>query len=147
MAYFSTKTWEHAFSCCFRQWRAKSHCRLLHGYALTVRIEFMANELDEQNWVVDFGMLKSFKEQLESVFDHKLVIAADDPLASALLDLQHVYAAASVVTLPAVGCEAFAEYIHVMGDQWLIDNKLDNRVRVHLVEVSEHGANSAVYFG
>jgi 6-pyruvoyltetrahydropterin/6-carboxytetrahydropterin synthase len=107
----------------------------------------MANELDEQNWVVDFGMLKSFKEQLESVFDHKLVIAADDPLASALLDLQHVYAAASVVTLPAVGCEAFAEYIHVMGDQWLIDNKLDNRVRVHLVEVSEHGANSAVYFG
>jgi 6-pyruvoyltetrahydropterin/6-carboxytetrahydropterin synthase len=147
MAYFSTKTWEHAFSCCFRQWRAKSHCRLLHGYAFTVRVEFAARELDANNWVVDFGQLKDFKRQLEDVFDHKLVIAADDPMASALLDLQHVYGMAAVVTLPSVGCESFAAYIYTMAEQWLIDNKQDNRVNVHVVEVSEHGANSAIYSG
>ena len=39
----STKTYGHeeGLSCCFRQWRAThSHCRLLHGYALSFRLTF-----------------------------------------------------------------------------------------------------------
>src|SRR5262245_56270238 len=81
MTYVSTKTYGHdiGLSCCFRQWRAESHCRFFHGYALGVRIEFEASELDKYNWVVDFGGLKSFKGWLENTFDHKLLVAHDDP--------------------------------------------------------------------
>lgn len=50
MAYLSTKTYGHevGLSATFRQWRAKSHCRLLHGYSLSFRFEFEANTLDDK---------------------------------------------------------------------------------------------------
>ena len=78
--YKSTKTFGHeiGLSACFRQWRADSHCRFLHGYALAIKFVFAANELDVRNWVVDFGSLKSLKSQLEDTFDHKLLVAEND---------------------------------------------------------------------
>ena len=34
-----------------------AHCNLIHGYAL--QFEFLGgDELDERNWIVDFGGLK-----------------------------------------------------------------------------------------
>ena len=59
------------YSTCFRQWRADSHCKFLHGYALEFKITF-AGELDQRNWVMDFGGLKDFKLFLEKTFDHTL---------------------------------------------------------------------------
>src|SRR4051812_22439004 len=78
----STKTYPHSIglSCCFRQWRAlHSHCRFLHGYALQVKLTFVAQTLDERNWVVDFGGLKDIKERLTELLDHKTIVARDDP--------------------------------------------------------------------
>ena len=50
MSYKSTKLFE-GFSCCFRQWRAtKTHCRFLHGYAVSFKVTF-EGELDHRNWV------------------------------------------------------------------------------------------------
>ena len=46
---------------------------------LTAKFWFGANELDENNWVVDFGGLKGLKEKLKNQFDHTTCIAADDP--------------------------------------------------------------------
>ena len=57
-------------SCAFRQPQAKAHCQFLHGYRLTAKFWFEANELDENNWVVDFGALKGLKQLLEKQFDH-----------------------------------------------------------------------------
>jgi len=55
----STKTYNHneGLSCCFRQWRADSHCKLLHGYALAFKFVFATRELDARNWCYDFGGL------------------------------------------------------------------------------------------
>lgn len=146
MPYISTKTWGHevGLSCCFRQWRADSHCRFLHGYALSVRVEFEAEVLDVRNWVVDFGGLKSFKGMLEDTFDHKLLVAEDDPLKDDLATLAGL-GAADVVVIPATGCERFAEFIFGAAETWLQDNGYGERVTVRLVEVKEHGANSAIY--
>lgn len=146
MPYISTKTWGHevGLSCCFRQWRADSHCRFLHGYALSVRVEFEAEVLDVRNWVVDFGGLKSFKGMLEDTFDHKLLVAEDDPLKDDLAMLAGL-GAADVVVIPATGCERFAEFIFGAAETWLQDNGYGERVTVRLVEVKEHGANSAIY--
>lgn len=144
--YKSTKTYGHeqGLSCVFRQWRAQSHCRFLHGYALKVHIEFEAGELDARRWVVDFGSLKSFKGWLENTFDHKLLIAEDDPQKGRLEALGGMNLA-QIVIVPATGCEAFAELIYGGAEIWLCDNGYAPRVRVHSVTVSEHGANSATY--
>lgn len=146
MTYRSTKTFGHeiGLSACFRQWKAESHCRLLHGYALAIRLEFEAEELDVRNWVVDFGSLKSLKGMLEDTFDHKLLVAEDDPHKDDLCMLQGL-GLAEVVVVPATGCEKFAELIYECVEVWLSDNGYAPRCRIVKVEVSEHGANSAIF--
>ena len=88
--FYSTKTYnnDRGLSCAFRQWRAEhSHCKLIHGYSLGFKVIFECDELDERNWVMDFGGLKKFKNWLEDMFDHTLVIAEDDPQRGALEEL------------------------------------------------------------
>ena len=80
--YLSTKTYgnDRGLSCTFRQWRSShSHCSLIHGYSLGIKLIFESETLDDRNWVMDFGGLKAFKEWSEYMFDHTLVIGEDDP--------------------------------------------------------------------
>jgi 6-pyruvoyltetrahydropterin/6-carboxytetrahydropterin synthase len=145
--YRSSKTYGHevGLSAAFRQWRADSHCRLVHGYALAVHVEFSAEELDVRNWVVDFGGLKSFKQGLEDTFDHKLLVAEDDPKL-ALFEEMESQGVAEIVIVPATGCEAFARLIYGYAEIWLKDAGYGDRVSVEYVRVMEHGANSATYY-
>lgn len=142
----SSKTFGHnlGLSCCFRQHKAQSHCRLLHGYALEIRVEFQAEELDARNWVVDFGSLKSFKGRLEDTFDHKLLVAEDDPELDFLCSLAGM-GLAEVVVVEATGCERFAKLIYEFAQLWLQDNGYSGRCKVASVEVREHAGNSAIY--
>lgn len=146
MVYRSSKTYGHdiGLSACFRQHRAESHCRFFHGYALSIHLEFEASELDIRNWVVDFGGLKPLKAILEDTFDHKLLVAEDDPFLDEIKEMQNV-GLAQVIEVPATGCEAFAHMIYEVAAQWLIDAGYAPRVRMHHVTVKEHGANSATY--
>lgn len=144
--YRSTKTYGHevGLSACFRQWRAESHCSKLHGYALAVSIEFEARELDETGWVMDFGALKPIKQYLVELFDHKLLIACDDPAYAQFVILEREGLAQVRFMGGGVGCEAFAAHILGYVQGWLITEGHDPRVRVAQVEVREHGANSAI---
>lgn len=146
--YKSTKRYGHeiGLSCCFRQHRADSHCRLLHGYALSFKFTFCTedDDLDVRNWVVDFGGLKSLKAMLEDTFDHTLLVADDDPKREALLELGKL-GLARVVCVPATGCEAAARMVFSCTKQWLRDAGYAGRVWLESVEVAEHGANSAIY--
>lgn len=146
MTFLSTKTYGHelGLSAVFRQWRADSHCNQLHGYALSFRFVFEATELDYRNWVMDFGGLKGLKELLQEQFDHKLVVAEDDPELETILNLVDK-GVADVQIVEAVGCEKFAELAASFADTVLYENKLHTRVKVVEVECSEHGANSAIY--
>lgn len=143
----STKTYGHelGLSACFRQWRAESHCRLLHGYALAFTFVFEADELDHRNWVVDFGGLDRLKSHLRSLFDHKLCIAKDDPVFEELRSLESK-GLAKVTVFERVGCEAFAEVGFKIAAHFLLQD-VGVRVRVVSCEVREHGANSAIYIG
>jgi 6-pyruvoyltetrahydropterin/6-carboxytetrahydropterin synthase len=144
--YRSTKTYGHeiGLSACFRQWRAQSHCQFLHGYPLAFRFEFETNELDARNWVVDFGSLKSLKGMLEDLFDHKTVVAKDDPKISIFRELE-VAGLIQLRVVPATGCEAFAALVAGATDVWLTDNGYAPRVRLVSVECREHGGNSAIF--
>jgi 6-pyruvoyltetrahydropterin/6-carboxytetrahydropterin synthase len=146
MTYLSTKTYGHelGLSAVFRQWKATSHCNQLHGYSLSFRFVFEATELDHRNWVVDFGGLKGLKMALQYHFDHKTVVAEDDPKRKELEALQEL-GVADVVIVSAVGCEKFAELAADLATSELTALGLGERVRVAEVECSEHGANSAIY--
>lgn len=148
MAFQSTKTYGHnlGFSCAFRQWRADSHCKYIHGYSIAVKFVFEADELDARNWVVDFGSLKSLKGWLENMFDHKTAVAFDDPYLE-WFEEAHKRGIIDMVMVPATGCESFAKMIFEATEVWLVDNGYAPRCRLKSVEVMEHGANSAVYTG
>lgn len=146
MTFQSTKTYGHeiGMSAAFRQWRADSHCKYLHGYALAVGFIFETEEVDVRNWVVDFGSLKTLKQMLQDTFDHKLLVAEDDPAIEWYREAQRL-GIADVVVLPALGCERFAQLIFECAEVWLSDNGYTPRCKLVQVEVREHGANSAIY--
>jgi 6-pyruvoyltetrahydropterin/6-carboxytetrahydropterin synthase len=148
MPYQSTKTYGHniGLSACFRQPHANhSHCRFLHGYSLAFRFTFQAAELDERNWVVDFGGLKPLKKWLEDTFDHKVVLDEHDPMMYHFETLQTV-GVAELTVLDGVGVEMFAKHAYNFADK-LVREMTDNRCWVVSVECMEHGANSAIYYG
>lgn len=144
--YLSTKkfTRELGLSAAFRQHRADSHCRYLHGYSLEILVVFAAATLDARNWVVDFGSLKDFKQVLVDNFDHKTVIAEDDPEIEWFREAER-RGICKLNVLPSVGCESFARMVYEAFDAMLESHGYGGRVQVVEVEVSEHGANSAIY--
>lgn len=171
--YLSTKTYgnDRGLSCCFRQWRSThSHCSLLHGYSIGIRLIFESETLDDRNWVMDFGGLKAFKEWADWQFDHTLVVAEDDPHLSkfielAKLGLQDQGGICDLRIVPAVGCEKFAElayktmqnilelyqnghdWIHPNGTRFSARYPVGQGVKLKSVEVFEHEGNSAIYEG
>ena len=146
MKHQSTKTYgnDRGFSCAFRQPKAThSHCSLIHGYSLGFKFIFEADELDQNNWVYDFGNCKWIKKYLEDTFDHTLAVDKNDPKLNDLLQLEEK-GLARVVQLEGVGCEKFAEHVYKFVASE-VKNQTNDRVRLASVEVFEHGSNSAVY--
>ena len=109
--YISTKTYKHLGPVAYRQWRADSHCNLIHGYALSFHFEFEADTLDARNWVADYGGLKELKKQMEDQFDHTLLVAEDDPELETYKMLQEKNLA-KLTILPRLGCEGLADQIY-----------------------------------
>jgi 6-pyruvoyltetrahydropterin/6-carboxytetrahydropterin synthase len=147
MPYQSTKTYGHniGLSACFRQPNAHSHCKFLHGYSLGFKFTFQAAELDERNWVVDFGGLKPLKKWLEDTFDHKVVLDREDPMLYKFAELENA-GLAELTLLDGVGVEMFSKHAYNFADK-LVREMTDNRCWVISVECAEHGANSAIYYG
>ena len=176
--FYSTKTYgnDRGLSCCFRQWRAShSHCSTLHGYSIGIKLIFECETLDDKNWCMDFGGLKSFKAWADYMFDHTLVIAHDDPhleffkqmalidtnwtLPETGLDEMKVdrnnfepYQRGSLCDLrivEGVGCEMFAKMCYDKMAELLASGNMrypiNPNVRIKSAEVFEHGANSAIY--
>ena len=148
--FYSTKTYgnDRGLSCCFRQWGAThSHCSLLHGYSIGIKLIFECDTLDDKNWCMDFGGMKEFKAWADYMFDHTLVIARDDPEFETLNALDSKLADVRVVD--GVGCEMFAKLCFDKMDEILVNGltryPINPTVRIKSVEVFEHGANSATY--
>lgn len=141
--YQSTKIIELG-SCAFRQPNAKSHCRHIHGYRLLSKIWFNCNELDENNWVMDFGGLKDLKFQLEHTFDHTLVVDERDPLINLFRQLAAADAVKLVIMKDGVGIERFAKFVFEHANHF-VKQQTNGRVWVSKVEVWEHEKNSAIF--
>jgi 6-pyruvoyltetrahydropterin/6-carboxytetrahydropterin synthase len=170
--YLSTKTYgtDRGLSCCFRQWRADhSHCSLIHGYSIGIKLIFESETLDEKNWVMDFGGLKAFKEWADWQFDHTMCVAQDDPHLQTFKQLNKVNGGfndsgvCDLRIVPGVGCEKFAElafrtmheilaayqagrgWTHPDGRVFEARYPVGAGVQLRSAEVFEHAGNSAVY--
>jgi len=153
--YLSTKLFEN-YSVAIRQWKAAhSHCELLHGYALKFKVWFASNEsdidkqLDEMNWIVDFGGFKDppigngLKDWMNYMWDHTTLIQADDPYRSYFEALQ-VEGLAKVHFLEKMGAESCAKLVYDKFNDVL--SKTDAaRCKVIKVECFETDKNSAIY--
>jgi 6-pyruvoyltetrahydropterin/6-carboxytetrahydropterin synthase len=149
----STKVFD-GFSCVFRQWKAEgTHCKYVHGYGVSFKVWF-EGQLDEKNWVWDFGGMKRAKGTIDGMnpkawmdymFDHTMIITEDDPFIESF-KLMGQAGAAQVRILPAVGAEKFAEYIFNKLQEF-INEETAGRVKIIRVEFLEHGRNTAIYEG
>ena len=149
--FLSTKLFD-GYSCVFRQWKAEgTHCRFLHGYGVSFRVWF-AGELDERNWVWDFGGMKRAKgtidgknpkEWMDYMFDHTTIVAIDDPYRSYFHNMDKE-GLIQLRLLPAVGAEQFAKFIYEKLNTF-VQAETDDRVKVTKVEFMENSKNSACY--
>ena len=140
------------FSTVFRQWKAETtHCRFVHGYGISFKVYF-EGDLDERNWVWDFGGMKRAKTQIDGkspkdwmdyMFDHTMVIAEDDPWKEAFLQMEEA-GVAQVRVIPATGAEKFAEFVFNKINEF-VQTETENRVKVVKVKFMEHGKNAAYY--
>jgi len=149
----STKLFD-GFSCVFRQWKAEgTHCRFLHGYGVSFRVWF-EGELDEKNWVWDFGGMKRAKgtidnmnpkEWMDYMFDHTTVIAEDDPGIGGFKTMDQL-GIIQLRVIPAVGAEQFAKFIFEKLNTF-VQEETSGRVKIARVEFMEHAKNTAIYEG
>jgi 6-pyruvoyltetrahydropterin/6-carboxytetrahydropterin synthase len=142
MYYTLTKTYDN-LKAAHRQWRHAGHCSFVHGENWTLDITFQTKELDYQNFVYDFGALRPLRSQLESIFDHTLLIDADDP-ARSFFEEMHERKLADVRFLPSSGAEGLAKYVFDIADQFIREATTQ---RVHCLKVSvyEDSRNQATY--
>ena len=140
------------FSTVFRQWKAETtHCRFMHGYGISFKVYF-EGDLDDRNWVWDFGGMKRAKTQIDGMspkawmdymFDHTMIIAEDDPELQAFKQMDAA-GVAQVRIIPATGAEKFAEYIYTKLNVF-VKKETEGRVKVTKVKFAEHGKNAAYY--
>ena len=130
-----------------RQWRDKGHCAWVHGYGRYIQFTF-EGELDERQWVMDFGDLRDVKQWLEEQWDHRLLLASDDPHLGQFQNM-HSLGTMSINIMDVdkgwgPGIEASCKFVydHV---QPIIAQKTNGRVTLTKVEIWEHERNSAVY--
>jgi len=152
MGKFQSSKLFDGYSTVFRQWTAEgTHCKFLHGYAVSFRVWF-EGELDERNWVWDFGGMKRAKHTIQGkspkdfftwLLDHTMIISEDDPFLESFKRMDEA-GVVQLRILPATGCEKFAEYLYKVINEFLAV-ETDGRVKAAKVEVYENERNAASY--
>lgn len=141
-----------------RNWKAAENknrdsvkCSWIHGYSRYIEFTFVG-DYDECQWVMDFGDLKDVKALIEEAWDHKTLIASNDPRLGQIKHMRD----AGLIALTVVdvsnglgwgpGIEGSCKWAFDKVSELLV-KKTDGRVGIESVRVWEHGNNSAYYFG
>ena len=140
MRYRSTKRFDN-LPCAHRTHSHPGHCRFVHGYSRSFKFYFEASALDEHGFVVDFSSLKPVKAWLEHMFDHTLLISADDPELPFFEDM-HARGLADLRVLPRVSMEGTARVVFAKVDA-MVRESTGGRAWLAKVEVHENDKNSA----
>jgi len=138
MTFQTTKRFS-GYSVAFRQYKANhSHCQYLHGYS----IEFIATfqgQLDQYNWVCDFGSFYGIKQQLKYLFDHTTIVDENDPDITTFQTLHHKHIIQMRI-VENLSCEYFAKMVFDIISELNTDN-----MKCVKVTCLENKNNSASY--
>jgi 6-pyruvoyltetrahydropterin/6-carboxytetrahydropterin synthase len=126
--------------CVHRAWRHEGRCRLLHGYSRSFDVEFTADELDANGFVVDFSALDDVRELLREQFDHTVLVERDDPLFDEFVRLDEA-GAARVRVMDHTGMEGAAMWVLDTVDRHMSERS-GGRVRVARVVARENAKNA-----
>jgi 6-pyruvoyltetrahydropterin/6-carboxytetrahydropterin synthase len=153
--YQSTKMFDN-YSVAIRQHKAvHSHCKLLHGYALKFKVTFESIEedtnkqLDEMNWIMDYGGFKSqpvgngLKDWMNDMWDHTLLIEKDDPYFD-FFESAAMEGVCKLVPMSPIGAESAARLTFEKMNA-VLSNTGGGRVKVVRVECWENDNNSSIY--
>lgn len=149
MKHISTKTYTQIGPVAYRQWKSGTNCRYIHGYSYSFHFEFEADDLDARNWVIDFGSLRPLKEKLEEWFDHKLLVAMDDPEIEWYKEAERK-GLAKLTIVEKTGCEGLSDFIYKYVNGILLPSfgaSEAERVWCCKVEVRETNSNMAMRLG
>lgn len=132
-----------------RQWRDDGHCKWAHGYGRYVKLTFGCHSLDDKMWCMDFGGLKWVKQWLEEQWDHRMLIASDDPLLPEWYEL-HDKGGININVMDVTkghgpGIEGSCKFVYDYISRKVLVSTA-SRVWVESVEIFEHENNSAIYF-
>ena len=124
-----------------RQHSHDGHCQYVHGHNWYFEVEMKSYKLDSTGFVFDFGKFKPFKNWLEYMFDHTLLINQNDPYidlfikeSSLLWDMREVKSGSS---------EEIAVLVYNYLSAWLEDDA-EKLVSVTVIEDEKNGAT---YYG
>ena len=155
--YQSTKLFDN-YSIAIRQHKAgHSHCQLLHGYALEFKVTFESVEedvdkqLDEMNWIMDYGGFKSqptgngLKDWMNDMWDHTTLIEKDDPYLPIFEELATENPPVlKLITMDEIGAESAARMVFEKFND-VMSRTGGGRVKVVKVECWENKKNSSIY--
>ena len=164
--YQSTKLFDN-YSVAIRQHKAvHSHCQLLHGYALEFKVWFESIEplegkqLDEMNWIMDYGGFKALpkggesveelkktgnglKDWMDYMWDHTLLIEKDDPQLETFQYMQEL-GLCHLRVMDRIGAESAAKMVYDKFND-VMSRTGGGRVKVVKVECWEAPKNSSIY--
>jgi 6-pyruvoyltetrahydropterin/6-carboxytetrahydropterin synthase len=139
---------QEGWSASYRNHRAvHSHCHRIHGYPLAFELTYESQTLDDMLWVLDFGGLKPIKGWLQSTFDHRHLVARDDPEIETFRKL-HDLDIIEMAILPGISCEVFARYVYdyITSEMGFEKTLRSTEIKLVSVKVQEHEGNCAIYF-
>lgn len=145
----STKTYTQIAPCAYRQWKSDTHCNQIHGYSFSFRFDFECDDLDARNWCMDYGGLRDLKDKLEEWFDHKTLVAQDDPHIDWYREAQK-RGIMKITEVERTGCEGLADFLYKYVNGILLPSFGDTeakRVWCCSVQVQETDANMAMRNG
>lgn len=117
----------------------KSH---VHGHTYFVDVSYSAGHLSPSKktppgMICDSTVVKRFvKELIVDVFDHSMILASDDPLASYLLDFKEKHL--NVRVIPRSYYDPTAECLAHWFLQMLKDSELEKEYNIEIVSVTVH---------
>ena len=124
----------HNIEVAHRLWQLPGKCEAIHGHSMWVRLE-LHGDLDERGLLggMDFGAVKrTYREHLDTHYDHRLLLDLDDPLVSV-----------GSVKLPGLSTtvgQPTTENIALWVGRWArseFPNVASGRVTVHETHVNE----------
>jgi 6-pyruvoyltetrahydropterin/6-carboxytetrahydropterin synthase len=119
-------------------------CKNFHGHNFEVYVGIQANELDKNDMVMDFSILKDIVQPYIDKFDHSFMLNGDDrEFSEKLKELMPDMRIISIPTDPTA--EILARTIFRIVADKLYEKGYSERVKIGYVAVFENENSCAIY--